>query len=59
MIDREMMRAMEADGEKLRQITGMDHGPGFPCEDCSNPDFCTEHRKCWQDWAKYHYFEYE
>ena len=25
----EMMRALEADGEKLRQMTGEDHGPVF------------------------------
>lgn len=24
---REMMKALEADGEKLRQLTGEDHGP--------------------------------
>jgi hypothetical protein len=28
-IDREMQRALEADGEKLRQLTGEDHGPVF------------------------------
>lgn len=27
--DKDMMRALEADGEKLRQITGEDHGPVF------------------------------
>lgn len=26
-MNREMMRALEADGEKLRQLTGEDHGP--------------------------------
>lgn len=25
--DREMQKALEADGEKLRQLTGEDHGP--------------------------------
>ncbi len=25
----EMMKALEADGEKLRQLTGEDHGPHF------------------------------
>lgn len=25
--DKEMQRALEADGEKLRQMTGQDHGP--------------------------------
>lgn len=41
--DREMQRALEADGEKLRQLTGEDHGPWFiddeypgqaPCPNC-------------------------
>jgi hypothetical protein len=36
-MDKEMMRALEADGEKLRQITGKDHGPlefrFIPCEE--------------------------
>jgi hypothetical protein len=27
--DREMMAALEADGEYLRQMTGQDHGPYF------------------------------
>lgn len=27
--DREMMSALELDGEKLRQLTGEDHGPQF------------------------------
>jgi len=26
-MDKEMMAALEADGEKLRQLTGEDHGP--------------------------------
>lgn len=26
-MDREMMKALQADGEKLRQLTGDDHGP--------------------------------
>jgi hypothetical protein len=29
MWTREMMKALEADGEKLRQLTGEDHGPVF------------------------------
>lgn len=35
-MDKEMMRALEADGEKLRQLTGEDHGPIFvpECEHC-------------------------
>lgn len=40
--DLEMQRALEADGEKLRQLTGEDHGPYFlgetevyvPCPRC-------------------------
>lgn len=43
--DREMQAALEADGEKLRQLTGEDHGPyfdvaleppqhWFTCDDC-------------------------
>lgn len=30
MFTKEMMAALEADGEKLRQITGEEHGPVFP-----------------------------
>jgi hypothetical protein len=33
--DREMQQALEADGEKLRQLTGADHGPVF--EDYADP----------------------
>ena len=29
MFTKEMQKALEADGEKLRQITGQDHGPAF------------------------------
>lgn len=34
--DREMQRALELDGEKLRQLTGEDHGPEtlFECSQC-------------------------
>lgn len=28
-MDKEMQKALEADGEKLRQLTGEDHGPYF------------------------------
>lgn len=28
-MDKEMQRALAADGEKLRQLTGQDHGPQF------------------------------
>lgn len=31
-MDEELMRALEADGEKLRQLTGRDHGPWFDTE---------------------------
>lgn len=37
--DKEMQKALEADGEKLREMTGEDHGPWFfddPGEDCGN-----------------------
>ena len=29
MFTKEMQKALEADGEKLRQLTGEDHGPIF------------------------------
>ena len=29
MLTKEMQAALEADGEKLRQLTGQDHGPYF------------------------------
>ncbi len=32
----EMKKALEADGEKLRQMTGEDHGPWDLDGDCSN-----------------------
>jgi hypothetical protein len=36
--EREMREALEADGEKLRQLTGQDHGPEFltlaTCDAC-------------------------
>jgi len=32
-MDPEMMAALEADGEKLRQLTGEDHGPVFMEDD--------------------------
>lgn len=40
MFDKAMMAALEADGEKLRQLTGHDHGPVWiddrmvVCETC-------------------------
>lgn len=33
-MDKEMMRALEADGEKLAALTGEDHGPYFLSEKC-------------------------
>lgn len=35
-MDKEMMKALELDGEKLRQLTGQDHGPEFwaDCPEC-------------------------
>jgi len=35
-MDKEMQLALEADGEKLRQLTGEDHGPEFlfDCYQC-------------------------
>lgn len=43
MFTKEMQKALEADGEKLRQLTGKDHGPVFM-------DFykweSAEHRAC-------------
>jgi hypothetical protein len=32
MLNKEMQRALEADGEKLRAVTGKDHGPKFGTE---------------------------
>jgi hypothetical protein len=35
--DKAMQKALEADGEKLRQLTGEDHGPDFlQDDDCPN-----------------------
>lgn len=35
-LDKEMIAALEADGEKLRHLTGEDHGPEFwlDCPEC-------------------------
>lgn len=41
-LDRAMMKALEADGEKLRQLTGEDHGPIFLADEdeiSDNPAF--------------------
>jgi hypothetical protein len=32
-IDKELKRALEADGEKLKAMTGQDHGPVFLTEE--------------------------
>jgi hypothetical protein len=34
MIDRQLERALIEDGKKLRQLTGQNHGPWFPCGLC-------------------------
>jgi hypothetical protein len=31
-VNEEMMKALEVDGEKLRHLTGEDHGPHFVCD---------------------------
>ena len=43
--DKEMMRALEADGEYLRQMTGEDHGPYWldTCPHCEGAGV-TSHR---------------
>lgn len=35
-MDKEMQRALELDGEKLRQLTGEDHGPFEVARRCEN-----------------------
>jgi hypothetical protein len=40
-ISKEMQKALEADGEKLRQLTGKDHGPRFISE-CPSCDGAIE-----------------
>lgn len=42
--DREMQRALEADGEKLRQLTGEDQGPEFwfDCDVCGGEGHILE-----------------
>ena len=35
-MDKTMMAALEADGEKLRALTGEDHGPHFVTRRCDN-----------------------
>ncbi len=40
-MDKEMMKALEADGEKLRQLTGEDHGPQAlaQCPECGGEGY--------------------
>ncbi len=52
-LDREMELALHADGEKLRQITGEDHGPftgGYaPCPHCfESSGYVWEHGHDWE-----------
>jgi hypothetical protein len=50
MFTKEMQKALEADGEKLRQMTGEDHGPHFPeflrRRDDGEPFVCPEPITC-------------
>lgn len=53
MADDEMRRALIADGEKLRQLTGEDHGPDFideeECWNCGGEGYvynCFEEYAC-------------
>lgn len=41
--DRAMQRALDEDGQKLRELTGEDHGPAFLLD----PDPCP---LCGQEW---------
>lgn len=50
--DHEMQRALELDGEKLRQMTGDDHGPWYPgqapCPYCfESSGYVWEHGNDW------------
>ena len=49
MFTKEMQKALEDDGEKLRQMTGEDHGPFVICCSCGTtpciilkPPLCAE-----------------
>ncbi|MCJ8518976.1 fructose/tagatose bisphosphate aldolase [Pseudorhizobium tarimense] len=48
IFDKEMQKALEADGEYLRQMTGEDHGPYFidddseDCWNCGGEGFVSE-----------------
>jgi hypothetical protein len=56
IFDKEMQKALEADGEKLRQMTGEDHGPYFfnfeeedaECWDCGGEGVVYD---CFEEWA--------
>ncbi|RVP13116.1 hypothetical protein CN085_19585 [Sinorhizobium meliloti] len=41
MFDKEMQKALQADGEYLRQMTGEDHGPTYlaTCQECDGEGF--------------------
>jgi hypothetical protein len=52
MAKTEMERALEADGEKLRQLTGEDHGPWSECDYCGGTGLqagCFEDTCCGAD----------
>ena len=63
MFTKEMQKALEADGEKLRQFTGKDHGPVFVPEihqclhclewiaDGEEPDGCRD-PSCPEIWKR-------
>jgi hypothetical protein len=52
--NKEMQRALEADGEKLRQLTGEDHGPSF---DDYHDDYEDECPNCGGEGIVYCCFE--
>ena len=59
--DRDMQRALELDGEKLRQLTGEDHGPWdeypgqAPCPACfESSGYVWEHGNDWNDDLLHH-----
>lgn len=63
---KEMQKALEADGEKLRQLTGEDHGPEFYYDDSDEDDEMWEaemncsmdrHGQCGQAGSEYCDFE--
>ena len=49
--DAEMQRALEADGEKLRQMTGADHGPWFVLEDDAQDWLREMESSLWGDFS--------